>query len=145
MENRQEYYQLLQNVRDNGDWESWIKFFLNGVAKVSNEATELARKIVDLRESHRDLIITKFGRAAANGLKVLEHLFSSPVINARTIAKIAGVSPPASYGLLNRFVEHKLLDEVTGRDGAEVDYVLSESAKCPRCIGTITEKTFVEW
>ena len=36
------------------------------------------------------------------------------------------------------------LDEVTGRSGAEVDYVLSEPAKCPKCFGEVTEKTLVE-
>lgn len=38
-----------------------------------------------------------------------------------------------------------LLDEVTGRDGSDVDYILSEPARCPRCRGEVTEKTLVEW
>ena len=43
---RDDYYTLLQRVRDNGDWESWIKFFLSGISEVSLEATETARRIV---------------------------------------------------------------------------------------------------
>lgn len=38
-----------------------------------------------------------------------------------------------------------LLDEVTGSDGSDVDYILSEPARCPRCRGEVTEKTLVEW
>ena len=34
-----------------------------------------------------------------------------------------------------------ILDEVTGRSGADVDYVLSEPARCPRCCREVTEKT----
>ena len=53
---RMEYYDRLQRTRDLGDWESWIKFFLQGVAEVSEEATRTARAIVDLREKHRLLV-----------------------------------------------------------------------------------------
>ena len=37
-----------------------------------------------------------------------------------------------------------LLDEVTENSGSEVDYVLSEPAKCPKCMGVVTEKTLIE-
>jgi hypothetical protein len=38
-----------------------------------------------------------------------------------------------------------LLDRVTGRSGAETDYMLAEPLKCPRCAGEVTEETLVEW
>lgn len=44
--NRQEYYERLQRIRDEDDWEGWLKFFPQGVAEVSGEATETARKIL---------------------------------------------------------------------------------------------------
>ena len=50
---RQEYYDRLQAVRDAGDWEGWLAFFLRGVAEVSVEAAETARRILALRERHR--------------------------------------------------------------------------------------------
>lgn len=53
---RQQYYEELQLVRDTGSWEQWISFFLRGVLEVSQQATVTARKIIDLRESHRNLI-----------------------------------------------------------------------------------------
>ena len=37
-----------------------------------------------------------------------------------------------------------LLDDVTGYDGSEVDYVLSEAARYPRGLGEVVEKTLVE-
>jgi len=37
-----------------------------------------------------------------------------------------------------------ILDEVTGRDGSSTDYFLTEPAKCPRCGGSVIEKTLVE-
>ena len=113
--NRQEYYDRLQAVRDKGHWEEWLKFFLKGVWFASQEATETARKIVELRETHRTLIADEFGRVAANGMKVLEHLYQRPIINAKIIKNITGVSYPAANALLAKFSEHGILREATGR------------------------------
>ena len=41
-----------QAVRDRGDWEAWLAFFLRGIEAVSTEATETARRILELREQH---------------------------------------------------------------------------------------------
>lgn len=114
--NRQEYYDRLQAVRDHGHWEEWINFFLRGVWSASQEATETARKIVNLRETHRKLITDEFGRVAANGMKVLERLYERPIINAKTIKDITGVSYPAANALLAKFTEHGILRESTGRN-----------------------------
>ena len=38
-----------------------------------------------------------------------------------------------------------LLDEITGCNGADVDYIVAGPATCPRCLGRVTEKTLVEW
>ncbi len=109
------YYELLQNVRDEGDWEGWLKFFLKGMAEVSREATDTARSIVDLRETHRELIVSEFGRAAGNALMVLEGLYSRPYISVNQIADVTGVTYPAASSLMNKFVEHGLLVEMTGQ------------------------------
>src|SRR5437762_763146 len=71
---RSEYYERLQAVRDDGDWERWLAFFLLGVAQVSAQATETARRILALREEHRSRITDHFGRAAGHGHRVLDPL-----------------------------------------------------------------------
>ncbi len=114
-QHREQYYSLLQSIRDTGDWETWLKFFLKGVAEVSQEATATARKIVDLRERHRTLIAERFGRVAANGLKVLEDLFSKPIINVKRITDLTGVSFPAANNLMGKFIDHGVLTEITGQ------------------------------
>lgn len=113
---RARYYELLQNVRDRGEWEEWILFFLEGVATVSLEATETARAIVALREKHRRLVTDRFGRAAGNGLRILEGLYSHPYIDNRTVMEKLGLSFPAAAELISRFVEAELLAEITGRE-----------------------------
>ena len=70
--NRSKYYQLLQNVRDKGDWETWMKFFLTGIYEVSTSATDKARKILQLRENGRENIIKTCGRATNSAMKLFE-------------------------------------------------------------------------
>ncbi len=112
---RSDYYDHLQKIREDGDWEGWLKFFLKGVGEVAKEATETSRKIVDLRERHRQLIVDEFGRVAQNGMRVLEHLYQRPYIRVQDIEKLTQVSFPAANNLMNKFVEHDLLTEVTGQ------------------------------
>ncbi len=78
--NRAEYYDRLQATRDAGAWEEWLGFFVRGVAEVSREATETARRILALREQHRGIVATMLGRAAGNGHRVLEHLYERPIL-----------------------------------------------------------------
>ena len=78
---RQSYYERLQAVRDQGAWEDWLTFFLHGVAEVSAEATDTARRILELREEHRAAITSRLGRAAGNGHKVLESLYDRPIVS----------------------------------------------------------------
>jgi Fic family protein len=115
-QHRTRYYELLQNTRDKGEWEEWIKFFLEGVASVSLEATETARDIVALREDHRLLITDRFGRSAGNGLKVLERLFTRPYITISAVRTELGLSFPAAAELIQRLVELEILNEITGRE-----------------------------
>jgi len=112
---RQQYYEQLQSVRENGSWEVWLKFFLQGIYEVSQEATETSRKIVDLREAHRKLIAEHFGRVAGNAMQVLETLYQRPFIKVQDIIDLTHVSYPAANQLMNKFVDHGLLTEVTGQ------------------------------
>ncbi len=111
---RMEYYERLQAIRDTGDWEGWLAFFLRGVAEVSNEAVETARRILTLREGHRDIITERFGRSAGNGLRVLERLYRSPILSVAGVRKITGTSYTAANQLVARFVDAGILEEATG-------------------------------
>lgn len=112
---RTQYYDLLQNVRDRGDWESWLAFFLRGVSEVSTQATDTARRILALREDHRHIITTHLGRAAANGYRVLERLYERPIVSVEDIRQLTGTTFPAANQLAQKLVEQGVLTEVTGQ------------------------------
>ena len=112
---RQAYYDRLQAVRDQGDWERWLLFFLQGVAEVSGEATATARQILVLREEHRHAITENLGRAAGNGHRVLDDLYERPIVSVADIQSLTGTTYPTANQLVVRLVESGILHEITGR------------------------------
>lgn len=114
-EHRQAYYGHLQRIRETGDWEGWLKFFLNGVVQSSQRATEAAISFVALREDHMQAIAGEFGRVAANGLGVLERLYQTPFIRVQDLVDMNGLTFQASNLLMNKFIAQGILSEATGQ------------------------------
>lgn len=114
-QHRQEYYERLQAVRDQGDWEQWLIFFLRGVYEVSQQATETARRILLLREEHRQLVTDRLGRAAGNGHRLLEQLFRQPIVSVTEIQTLIETTYPAANNLVQQFEAHGVLREMTGQ------------------------------
>ncbi len=114
-ENRAEYYQRLQQVRDRGAWEEWLKFFLRGVDIVAGQATETARRIVALRENHRALIADHLGTSGTNAMKLLEHLYRRPSITVNAARDLLKISYPNANKLVDRLCQIQILYEITGR------------------------------
>lgn len=108
---RQEYYERLTAVRENGDWEGWLKFFLRGVAEVADEATETSRKVTALRERNLQAI-----RQTVRGTRrheLLDLLFRHPILNARFVESELRVSYGTANNLVGRFVAAGILEEIT--------------------------------
>jgi Fic family protein len=111
---RAAYYDHLQAVRDTGDWERWLLFFLRGVIEVSAQATETARRILALREEHRGAVTAHLARAAANGHRVLESLYERPIVSVADIRALLGCTYPAASNVVNRLASLGILREITG-------------------------------
>ena len=112
---RSEYYDRLQAVRERGDWEGWLAFFLEGVYEVSREATEVARRVMKLREAHRELITKKLGKGTARALTLLEDLFKTPFTSVAGIKEATKLTKPNSNILASKFLDLGILKEATGQ------------------------------
>jgi len=113
-QNRTEYYDRLQSIRDNGEWEPWLKFFLRGVAEVAEEASATARRIVNLREEHRKLVGDRLGRSAGRALNLLENLYRKPVVSMSMIGEICGLTFQGASDIARQFASLGILKETTG-------------------------------
>lgn len=107
---RTEYYDRLTAVREDGDWEGWVRFFLDGVRVTSEEASRTAGMIVKMREEHQAVVAASGG----NGLRLLDFLYQRPLINVSVIRDRIDVSFPTASKLVRQFVARGLLEELTG-------------------------------
>lgn len=111
---RQQYYDHLQAIRDRGDWEGWLAFFLRGIDETSVQATETARRILVLREEHRGLITAELGRAAGNGHRVLESLYRRPIVSVTEVQTLLGTTYAGANQIVARLERLGVLREITG-------------------------------
>jgi Fic family protein len=109
---RAAYYDRLTAIRENGDWEGWVKFILRGIAETANEAVQSARRVLSLRESHRKLIEEK--GLAPTGLRLLDFLFERPVVNVKLAKSHLKVSFATANKLIAQLEQRGLLEETTG-------------------------------
>lgn len=108
--NRIEYYDRLMAVRKAGDWEGWVKFFLRGVASVSDEATESAKLIIQLKEKYSQVLSEKTNN---NYIKLLDHLFETPFISKNSAAEFLQISYPTASAIIEEFVRQNILTDIT--------------------------------
>ncbi len=112
---RQEYYDLLQRVRIEGDWEAWLRFFVDGVRATSESAVGTVQRLVKLFEDDRKKI-QSIGRAAGSVLRVHQALQESPIATVGKIGRLIGLTAPTVDAALKRLQKLEIVGELTGRE-----------------------------
>ena len=111
-QNRLEYYERLNLVRHRGDWEGWMRFFLDGIRIAADDAARTAIGLSTLREDHLRLAATEnLGRYAA---PLLDLLAEQPRLTIRYATAQLGTTPATAARLLERMSELGVVTEVTG-------------------------------
>ena len=113
-ERRDEYYARLQGVRDAGYWEAWVKFFLTGILRVSRESTDTIRRMLNMREEHRQLI-SQHARGSTQGLILLDHLYQNPIVSVQEVRNRLDISYPTANSTIAGLADLGLLEEITGQ------------------------------
>lgn len=114
-QHRDEYCAKLQAIRDRGDWEGWLTFFLEGVARVSSQATATANRITLLRERNRAEIQGLMGGRAGKALTLLEGLYAKPIVSVEEVRKMTHSSFPTANALVGALESLGILREATGQ------------------------------
>ena len=111
---RDDYYRLLQEVRQSDAWEAWLEFFLTGVAETAEQAADTARELMALFDEDRRTI-REFGRLATSVLRVHEFLQRRPVVTIRSAARELQLSLPTVGKALERMASEHIVRETTGK------------------------------
>jgi Fic family protein len=110
----QTYYDLLTRVREKGDWEAWIEFFLTGVQETSEQAVGAARQIITLHDRDRKKM-EALGRPAATALRVFQHTQTNPILSIAATAQKISISFPTVTSAVNHLQKLGVLREITGK------------------------------
>ena len=111
---RQEYYDRLNMVRDTGNYEQWVDYFLKGVVDIAGSAMATARQILELQSNHRRLLWEK-KISSPIAVGILEQLFYTPVVSVGQLAGRLGISYQAASTIVLQLVKAGILRETTGR------------------------------
>lgn len=108
------YYDLLQRVRTEGDWEGWLRFFLEGVSTTAQQAFTAVQALIALFERDRQRI-ESIGRAAGSALQVHQYLQRHTFIAIPDAVKDLKLSGPTIANAVKHLEHLGILREVTGK------------------------------
>jgi Fic family protein len=117
--NRQSYYDLLQRVRTDGDWEAWISFFMRGVKHTADGAVATAQQLAQLFKEDR-VKIQSLGRVAGSALRVHHSLQQHPIQTINTAKERSGLTIPTVTAVMKSLEAAGIVRELTGKQRGRV-------------------------
>jgi len=105
---RKQYYEYLNNITVSGDFERWIKFFLEGIIEMSKEAVNKARKIKELRETHT-VKVQSLLRISENAIKLYNNLFNKPTVAVGDVCNMLDLTYPNAKKMIDKFIDLGIL------------------------------------
>jgi Fic family protein len=111
---RDEYYRRLTAVRNDGDWEGWLDYFLDGVTTIADEAVSSARELFALVAEDRARVLAHAGTSVAT-VRLFELLPRHPIVSVAYAIKQLGVSKPTAGRAVDTLSKAGVLVETTGK------------------------------
>jgi Fic family protein len=122
--NRTKYFDALSLVRERGDIEYWVRFFLTGVAQTAEKGKITFEKIIELRKKYEDVIETGMGiRRQKLGKKLLLQLFAKPIVSVRDITKLIPITFQTASVITKDFERLGIFIEKTGQSKNRIFYL----------------------
>lgn len=106
---QQEYYDRLTQVRTDGNFEAWTRFFLDGICEVSQMVADTTRRIQSLEREDADSLVAS--GEGAHGLTLLRGLMLNPVVTVNDVAKLVGVSYSKANNLISTCEQLDILQQ----------------------------------
>jgi len=106
---RTEYYEMLQVVREQGDLDAWLRFYLTGVETQANDAVVRAERLADLRETYRARVIEA---TRSQAVALVDVLFAHPILTARVVEANLDVRRPTALRMLDQLTGIGILNEM---------------------------------
>lgn len=115
---RNEYYDLLLGVSQDGNWDAWLKYFIRGVAEQSKVAEETGHKILDLQKKYRQQL--QKDSVSMPVFHLLDMLFLNPFVSLPGVSDYLKITWPTAKASVERLVKLGILKEVSGRKRSRI-------------------------
>ncbi len=110
----EEYYRQLNLIRTEGDWESWITYFLEGVAVIAEEASDKARDLFELVTTDRSRLLAR-ADSTVMAIRIFEILPVKPILTVANVVERLETTKPTAMKAINLLVQTGILSEITGK------------------------------
>jgi Fic family protein len=110
--NRDEYTDLLLTVNEEGDWNAWLEFFLDGIKEQADEAFSRAKLLLRLRTEYRE----RYSDASPSVRELADAAFVEPIFTVSRAAELIDMSYPAANKAIDRLEDDGLIEEQTGQE-----------------------------
>ncbi|MGI6248894.1 MAG: Fic family protein [Acutalibacteraceae bacterium] len=114
--NRSKYYELLNNIRIKGDFEEWIKFFIEGICEISEDAVTSIQKIVELKNNDMEKIRSFSKGNISNLLSVYDYLLKHPFLETEDVKELLNLSKPTISKIFGNLMELEILELVEEKE-----------------------------
>lgn len=111
---RARYYELLNEVRLNGDWEAWLDFFADAVIETATQAVDTAQQLLELSRQDQEKI-GDLGRSADSALQVHKAFMERPIASAGWIVEKTGISAATVNKTLLKLEQLGIVRELTSQ------------------------------
>lgn len=111
--NKQLYYDNLMLARTQNNINQWLKFFLTGIIETAKKGVTTFDSILQLQKNLEDKL-KSLGSRSLNAQKVIDYLYTQPVINISNVESIIGKSTVTAYKLVNDLERLEILEEISG-------------------------------
>ncbi|HCC35991.1 MAG TPA: Fic family protein [Ruminococcaceae bacterium] len=111
--NRIEYYDRMSEVRRNGNYEQWIKFFLQAIYESAEDATNTIDKLTALHDKNI-AAISEMGRASKTALRLFAYLEEKPIIEIQKTATALDITFKTIADSVRRLSEMNILTQNSG-------------------------------
>lgn len=113
--NKTEYIDRLMAVREANKMKEWLVFFLYGVHETAQSSIQVFKDIIALKEKLEREVLPHFStRRQQNAQNLMQYLYQKPIINIKIVAKLLGLNTNTASDLVNDFVKHGVIQELTG-------------------------------
>lgn len=111
-----EYVDRLMAVREANKMKEWLVFFLHGVKETAENSIQVFKDILSLKERLEREVLPHFStRRQENAQTLMQYLYQNPVVHIKMVAEMLGLQHNSATSLVNDFVKHGILYELTGK------------------------------